>query len=72
MGVFLAQTLSTLQSARKEDILDNYDDQRIHTKLHSIDYDIVMSHQLPFNTFKQYISEAMPSYEVYINFYCLN
>ena len=72
MGVFLAQTINTLKTASKEDIGHNYDDQRINTKLNFVDYDIVMSHQLPFSKFKEYINEYIPAYGVYVNLYCLN
>jgi hypothetical protein len=52
IGVFFAQTLQTLQIARKDDVEEEYDDHRLITKLSAIDFDTVMGHALPFDRFK--------------------
>jgi hypothetical protein len=60
LGVFLAQTVQTLKTAKQEDISEQYDDKRINTKLRVIDFDVVMTHTLPFTKFKDYIAETNP------------
>jgi len=48
IGVFLSQTVQTLKTAKQEDISEQYDDKRMNTKLRVIDFDVVMTHALPF------------------------
>ena len=61
LGVFLAQTVQTLKTAKQEDISEQYDDKRINTKLRVIDFEVVMTHTLPFTKFKEYIQETNPA-----------
>ena len=60
LGAFYSQSLQSLYLARYEDEDAYYQDDRINTKLHVLNLDVVMTHKLPFSYFKQYVFSEAP------------
>jgi len=71
LGTFYATTLFTLYALKYSQQAEYNPDKRIATKLSILNLDVVMTHTMPFQCFKQYIQQHAPHYDVYLNLYCL-
>ena len=69
---FYAQSLRTLYDAKYSDDKAVFStDDRVHKKLGILDLDVIMRNTVPFNKFRQFITEKHPHFDVYINLYML-
>ena len=70
IATFIATTFWTLRLVHKNDTT-YYTDQRISFKSSILNLDVIMTHSLTFNYFKNFIHEKKQSYIVYLNLYML-
>lgn len=68
---FYAMTLYTLYTVMFKRNVDYAVDKRQNLRLNILTLDIIMTHQMPFQKFKEFISIQAQSNEVYLNLYCL-
>ena len=71
LSTFYATTLFTLHSMKFTDETDYNTDSRFNTKLNILNLDVIMTHKMPYSSFKEFINEHAQSYDVYLNLYCL-
>lgn len=60
VGTFFAITLFTVYSVKSKDQIDYGGDQRINNKLNVLNLNIIMTHNLPFSYFKDFIQTTAP------------
>ena len=70
ISTFLATTFWTLWLVNKRNT-SYYKDERINLKSNALNLEVLMTHSLPFNYFKNFIHEKKHSHIVYLNLYML-
>ena len=68
---FVATTGLTIWALKYKSEVQYSTDNRIRNKLGILDLDIIMTHTLPFDYFKTFISDNAKDHLVYLNLYCL-
>ena len=68
---FLATTTFTLYNLYFRDEMQYTQDNRISSKLMILNLEVIMTHQLPFNYFREFVINHSQGSVVYLNLYCL-
>jgi hypothetical protein len=68
---FFATTLFTLHNHYYKDEIEYTNDNRVYQKLNILNLEVIMTHQLPFNYFSQFVRDHAKESLVYLNLYCL-
>lgn len=70
LAAFLTQTLMTLHQVYFKKKID-YSNDFLKGKITVLNIDVIMSHQLTFQKFKQYIEDNFQESQIYLSLYCL-